>query len=178
MEDENEIHTVKNNKAFLFFGRFLAILLIFVLTMGIGGIFLGRQNSLGTFIFDYGDFSIKLPIIYPLAVILIAISMCLVLIKIINIWIEILKSFQKDKYFCLENLEGLKRSAFLLSGFTILQLLLNLIFNYLNVENVSELFNFSIKKYLTNITLLTFNYLAIIVFKKGIDIQKENEEII
>ena len=61
---------------------------------------------------------------------------------------------------------------------TIFQLLINLIINYLNIANVSGLFDFSIKNYLVNVLFLILNYLLIIIFKKGEHIQKENEEII
>ncbi|AND80110.1 hypothetical protein [Streptococcus pantholopis] len=165
-------------KSVLVFFKCLAILLIYTLAVGIVGVFLGGQNSHGVFSLDYGNFTVKLPIIYPLLVLLAAMSMCLILTRIINIWIKILKNFQKDRFFCLENLKGVKKSAFLLSGLTLLHFFLNLLFNYLNVGNVSELFDLSIKNYLINIIFLAFNYLAIIVFKKSFDIQKENEEII
>ena len=66
-----------------------------------------------------------------------------------------------------KNLKYLKKSFLFLLGLTIFQLSINLIFNYLNIDNVSGLFDLSIKNYFVNISFLILNYLLIIVFKKG-----------
>lgn len=86
--------------------------------------------------------------------------------------------FSDGKYFNFKNLEYLKKSFLFLLCLTIFQLSINLIFNYLNIDNVSGLFDLSIKNYFVNISFLILNYLLIIVFKKGEKIQKDNEEII
>ena len=86
--------------------------------------------------------------------------------------------FSDGKYFNFKNLKYLKKSFLFLLGLTIFQLSINLIFNYLNIDNVSGLIDLSIKNYFVNISFLILNYLLIIIFKKGEHIQKENEEII
>ena len=162
----------------LSFVRYLIFLLIFLLLVGVAGIFFGGQNSQGNFIFDYGDFIIEAPIIYPLLILIMAIVICFIFIKLLGIWSRLLLEFSNDKYFKIKNLKYLKQSFLFLISSTILQLLINLVINILNIDNVSSLFDFSIKNYLINILFLALNYFLIIVFKKGYYIQKENEEII
>ena len=107
-----------------------------------------------------------------------AIVICFIFIKLLGIWSRLLLEFSNDKYFKIKNLKYLKQSFLFLISSTILQLLINLVINILNIDNVSSLFDFSIKNYLINILFLALNYFLIIVFKKGYYIQKENEEII
>ena len=56
--------------------------------------------------------------------------------------------------------------------------IVNLIFNYLSVENVSEVFDFSLKNYVVHTVFILFNAILIIVLEKGKNIQKENEDFI
>ena len=49
----------------LSFARYLIFLLIFLLLVGVAGIFFGGQNSQGNFIFDYGDFILKHQLFIP-----------------------------------------------------------------------------------------------------------------
>lgn len=162
----------------LSFIRYLIFLLIFLLLIGVVGIFFGGQRNQGNFIFDYGDSIIKAPIIYPLLVLFMTIAISIIIIKLLKIWSSLLSDFSNGKYFNTENLKYLKQSFLFLISSTFLQFLINLIINFLNIDNVSGLFDFSIKNYLVNILFLILNYLLIIVFKKGYHLQKENEEII
>ncbi|WP_447463499.1 hypothetical protein [Streptococcus macedonicus] len=54
----------------------------------------------------------------------------------------------------------------------------NLIFNFLNLEHVSDLFELSLKDYWFNIVLLVVNYIGILVIKHGVQLQKDYDEII
>ena len=54
----------------------------------------------------------------------------------------------------------------------------NLIFNFLNLEHVSDLFELSLKDYWLNIVLLVVNYIGILVIKHGVQLQKDYDEII
>ena len=158
--------------------QYVIWLLVFLLLIGVVGIFFGGQTSHGSFILDYGDFIINIPIIFPLLVLFMTIAMCFIVIKLLKIWSILLIDFSDGKYFNFKNLKYLKKSFLFLLGLTIFQLSINLIFNYLNIDNVSGLFDLSIKNYFVNISFLILNYLLIIVFKKGEKIQKDNEEII
>lgn len=162
----------------LSFTRYLIFLLIFLLLIGVVGVLFGGQRSQGNFIFDYGDSIVKTPIIYPLLVLFMAIAICFVVVKLLEIWSRLLLEFCNDTYFNANNLKYIKHSFLFLISLTLLQFFINLIINFLNVDNVSGLFDFSIKNYLFNILFLMLNYLLIIVFKKGQHLQKENEEII
>lgn len=86
--------------------------------------------------------------------------------------------FSKGQFFSVENLKKLKRSMIFLVLVTAIQLLINLIFNYLSVENVSEVFDFSLKNYVVHSVFILFNAILIIVLEKGKNIQKENEDFI
>ena len=158
--------------------QYVIWLLVFLLLIGVVGIFFGGQTSHGSFILDYGNFIINIPIIFPLLVLFMTIAMCFIVIKLLKIWSILLIDFSDGKYFNFKNLKYLKKSFLFLLGLTIFQLSINLIFNYLNIDNVSGLFDLSIKSYFVNISFLILNYLLIIVFKKGEKIQKDNEEII
>lgn len=46
--------------------QYVVWLVVFLLLVGVAGIFFGGQRSHGNFIFDYGSFIIKVPIIFPL----------------------------------------------------------------------------------------------------------------
>lgn len=146
--------------------------------MGVIGIFFGGQRSHGKFIFDYGDFIIRAPIIYPLLVLLMTVAMCFITIKLLKIWGILLLEFSDGRYFNVENVKAIKKSFLFLVSLTTVQLITNLILNHLNIGDVSGLFDFSIKNYLVNILFLLLNYLLIIIFKKGEHIQNDNEEII
>lgn len=158
--------------------QYVIWLLVFLLLIGVVGIFFGGQTSHGSFILDYGNFIINIPIIFPLLVLFMTIAMCFIVIKLLKIWSILLIDFSDGKYFNFKNLKYLKKSFLFLLGLTIFQLSINLIFNYLNIDNVSGLFDLSMKNYFVNISFLILNYLLIIVFKKGEKIQKDNEEII
>ena len=158
--------------------QYVIWLLVFLLLIGVVGIFFGGQTSHGSFILDYGNFIINIPIIFPLLVLFMTIAMCFIVIKLLKIWSILLIDFSDGKYFNFKNLKYLKKSFLFLLGLTIFQLSINLIFNYLNIDNVSGLFDLSIKNYFVNISFLILNYLLIIIFKKGEKIQKDNEEII
>lgn len=158
--------------------QYVIWLLVFLLLIGVVGIFFGGQTSHGSFILDYGNFIINIPIIFPLLVLFMTIAMCFIVIKLLKIWSILLIDFSDGKYFNFKNLKYLKKSFLFLLGLTIFQLSINLIFNYLNIDNVSGLFDLSIKNYFVNISFMILNYLFIIVFKKGEKIQKDNEEII
>lgn len=158
--------------------QYVVWLVVFLLLVGVAGIFFGGQRSHGNFIFDYGNFIIKVPIIFPLLTLFMTIAICFITIKLLKIWSILLLYFSDGKYFNTENLKYIKNSFLFLLSLTIFQFIINLIINYLNTANVSGLFDFSIKNYLVNVLFLILNYLLIIVFKKGEHIQKENEEII
>ena len=158
--------------------QYVIWLLVFLLLIGVVGIFFGGQTSHGSFILDYGNFIINIPIIFPLLVLFMTIAMCFIVIKLLKIWSILMIDFSDGKYFNFKNLKYLKKSFLFLLGLTIFQLSINLIFNYLNIDNVSGLFDLSIKNYFVNISFLILNYLLIIVFKKGEKLQKDNEEII
>lgn len=87
-------------------------------------------------------------------------------------------NFQKDFYFNSENITYLSKILRYLLIVTGIQLAVNLIFNFLNLEHVSDLFELSLKDYWFNIVLLVVNYIGILVIKHGVQLQKDYDEII
>ena len=144
----------------------------FLLFLGIVGVLFGGQRSHWMFTFDYGDSIINVPIIFPLVILILLIIILVFIIQLLKIWSKLLFGFS------VENLKKLKRSMIFLVLVTAIQLLINLIFNYLSVENVSEVFDFSLKNYVVHSVFILFNAILIIVLEKGKNIQKENEDFI
>ena len=128
----------------------------FLLFLGIVGVLFGGQRSHWMFTFDYGDSIIDVPIIFPLVILILLIIIFVFIVQLLKIW----------------------RSMIFLVLVTAIQLLINLIFNYLSVENVSEVFDFSLKNYVVHTVFILFNTILIIVLEKGKNIQKENEDFI
>ncbi|MDU7210359.1 MAG: DUF2975 domain-containing protein, partial [Streptococcus sp.] len=91
---------------------------------------------------------------------------------------KLLMNFQKDSYFNSENITYLSKTLRCLLIATGIQLAVNLIFNFLNLEHVSDLFELSLKDYWLNIVLLVVNYIGILVIKHGVQLQKDYDEII
>ena len=150
----------------------------FLLFLGIVGVLFGVQRSHWMFTFDYGDSIINVPIIFPLVILILLIIILVFIIQLLKIWSKLLFGFSKGQFFSVENLKKLKRSMIFLVLVTAIQLLINLIFNYLSVENVSEVFDFSLKNYVVHSVFILFNAILIIVLEKGKNIQKENEDFI
>ncbi len=158
--------------------RYLIWILIFIMFIGIAGVLFGGQRNHWTFTFDYGDFITKVPIMIPLSILILLITISIFIIQLLKIWSELLFVFSDGQYFSDENLKKLKKSMIFLVLVTVFQFIINLIINYLNVENVSAVFDFSIKNYLVHAAFMLFNSILIIVLEKGSNIQKENEGFI
>ncbi|MCF1284496.1 hypothetical protein [Streptococcus sinensis] len=99
--------------------QYVIWLLVFLLLIGVVGIFFGGQTSHGSFILDYGNFIINIPIIFPLLVLFMTIAMCFIVIQLLKIWSILLIDFSDGKYFNFKNLKYLKKSFLFLLGLTI-----------------------------------------------------------
>ena len=61
---------------------------------------------------------------------------------------------------------------------TICQIISKLVFNYLKVDNISSVFNLTIKDYLTNIILMVIVFSSMIIFDTGKSLKEDSESII
>ena len=62
--------------------------------------------------------------------------------------------------------------------FTGIQLLVNILLNFSKIANTSSLFDLYFKDYLVNIVFIIINDIAIVVLKRGYELQKDRDEII
>ena len=61
---------------------------------------------------------------------------------------------------------------------TICQIISMLVFNYLKVDNISGVFNLTIKDYLTNIILMVIAFSSMMIFNSGKSLKEDSESII
>lgn len=158
--------------------RYFLWVLILVLIIGILGILFGGQRRDWTFIFDYGEYSVKTSVFFPLISLLLVIILIVFIERLLKIWSKLLFLFGNGEYFKEENISLLKKSVIFLTLITVIQFVLNIVFNIFSVENTSNIFDFSIKSYLGPIIMLILNLMFIVLLKNGQKLKKENEEFI
>ena len=140
--------------------RYLAIIVMF---LGILGVFLDGWSQNGMLTLDYGSQIAQVPIWFPMLILLLAAAIFYMVVMIMRALDKLLMNFQKDSYFNSENITYLSKILRCLLIATGIQLAVNLIFNFLNLEHVSDLFELSLKDYWFNIVLLVVNYIGILV---------------
>lgn len=155
--------------------RYLAIIVMF---LGILGVVLDGWNQNGMLTLDYNSQIAQVPIWFPMLILLLAAAIFYMVVMIMRALDKLLMNFQKDSYFNSENITYLSKTLRCLLIATGIQLAVNLIFNFLNLEHVSDLFELSLKDYWLNIVLLVVNYIGILVIKHGVQLQKDYDEII
>lgn len=158
--------------------RYLSIAGIFVMLLGIFGVFFAGQNHDGHFTLDYGYRSVQVSVWFPILVLIITIILFYLLFWMMLSLDKLLTNFQKEAYFCSENIDSLSKVLLYQVLFTGVQLLINMSFKYFQMENVSSIFDLSFKDYLVNIFLIIINDVAIVVLKRGYQLQKDHDEII
>ena len=158
--------------------RYLSIAGIFVMVLGICGVFFAGQNHDGNFTLDYGYRSVQVSIWIPILVLIMTIILFYLLFRIMLALDKLLINFQEEAYFCSENIDLLSKVLLYQVLFTGIQLLINITFNHFQVGNVSNFFDLSFKDYLVNILLIIINDVAIVVLKRGYQLQKDHDEII
>lgn len=158
--------------------RYLAIIGIIVMFLGILGVVLDGWNQNGMLTLDYSSQIAQVPIWFPMLILLLAAAIFYMVVMIMRALDKLLMNFQKDSYFNSESITYLSKILRCLLIATGIQLAVNLIFNFLNLEHVSDLFELSLKDYWFNIVLLVVNYIGILVIKHGVQLQKDYDEII
>ena len=91
---------------------------------------------------------------------------------------RLLINFQDEEYFYSENINLLSKVLLYQILFTGIQLLVNILLNFSKIADTSSLFDLSFKDYLVNIVFIIINDIAIVVLKRGYELQKDRDEII
>lgn len=110
---------------------------------------------------------------------------CLVALAIIACLFIIMYALHKmigniyeQHYFVSQNLMYLKQILISITGFTILQFISQLFFAQLHLYNVSDVFSESWPSVIGNILLLAIVYTIYVVFKYGIYLQEDSNNVI
>lgn len=158
--------------------RYLAIIGIIIMFLGILAAILDGWSQNGVLTLDYGPQTAQVPIWFPILILLLVAAIFDMVVMIMRALDKLLMNFQKDSYFNSENITYLSKTLRCLLIATGIQLAVNLVFNFLNLEHVSDLFELSLKDYWFNIVLLVVNYIGILVIKHGVQLQKDYDKII
>ncbi|CYU91077.1 membrane protein [Streptococcus suis] len=124
--------------------------------------------------------SLQLDIPLPIIVIILIISILLVacFIYMATILKKLLINFQTGTIFSTENVFYTKIILGTLIVWTSIQFASAFFLSYLDLENVSALYDFSLSDYFINGVLIIIALLAKMVLEKGVLLQAENDEII
>lgn len=91
---------------------------------------------------------------------------------------KILVNLEKKEYFSDLNSKYSKNILIAILILTICQIISKLVFNYFKVENISGVFNLTIKDYLTNIIFMVIAFSSMIIFDTGKSLKEDSESII
>ena len=91
---------------------------------------------------------------------------------------KILVNLEKKDYFSDLNSKYTKNILIAILILTICQIISMLVFNYFKVDNVSGVFNLTIKDYLTNIIFMVIAFSSMIIFDTGKSLKEDSESII
>ncbi|MGQ7538400.1 DUF2975 domain-containing protein [Streptococcus suis] len=124
--------------------------------------------------------SLQLDVPFPIIVIILIISILLVacFIYMATILKKLLINFQTGTIFSTENVVYTKIILGTLIVWTSIQFASAFFLSYLDLKNVSDLYDFSLSDYFINGVLIIIALLAKMVLEKGVLLQAENDEII
>ncbi len=91
---------------------------------------------------------------------------------------KILVNLDKKDYFSDLNSKYSKNILIAILILTTCQIISKLVFNYFKVDNVSGVFNLTIKDYLTNIIFMVIAFSSMIIFDTGKSLKEDSESII
>ena len=91
---------------------------------------------------------------------------------------KILVNLEKKDYFSDLNSKYSKDILIAILILTICQIISKLVFNYFKVDNISGVFNLTIKGYLTNIIFMVIAFSSMIIFDTGKSLKEDSESII
>lgn len=91
---------------------------------------------------------------------------------------KILVNLEKKDYFSDLNSKYSKNILIAILILTTCQIISKLVFNYFKVDDVSSVFNLTIKDYLTNIILMVIAFSSMMIFNSGKSLKEDSESII
>lgn len=91
---------------------------------------------------------------------------------------KILVNLEKKDYFSDLNSKYSRDILIALIILTICQIISMIVFNYFKVDNVSSVFNLTIKDYLTNIIFMVIAFSSMMIFNSGKSLKEDSESII
>ncbi|MDU4731727.1 DUF2975 domain-containing protein [Finegoldia magna] len=91
---------------------------------------------------------------------------------------KILVNLEKKDYFSDLNSKYSKNILIAILILTTCQIISKLVFNYFKVDNVSGVFNLTIKDYLTNIIFMVIAFSSMLIFNSGKSLKEDSESII
>ncbi|MBY5021064.1 DUF2975 domain-containing protein [Streptococcus suis] len=124
--------------------------------------------------------SLQLDVPLTIIVIILIISIILVacFIYLATVLKKLIINFQKGTIFSTENVVYTKIILGTLIVWTSIQFASAFFLSYLDLKNVSDLYDFSLSDYFLNGVLIIIALLAKMVLEKGVLLQAENDEII
>ncbi|MFH6626577.1 DUF2975 domain-containing protein [Streptococcus suis] len=124
--------------------------------------------------------SLQLDVPLTIIVIILIISIMLVacFIYLATVLKKLIINFQKGTIFSTENVVYTKIILGTLIVWTSIQFASAFFLSYLDLKNVSDLYDFSLSDYFINGVLIIIALLAKMVLEKGVLLQAENDEII
>ncbi|HFI0039939.1 TPA: DUF2975 domain-containing protein [Streptococcus suis] len=124
--------------------------------------------------------SLQLDVPLTIIVIILIISIILVacFIYLATILKKLIINFQKGTIFSTENVVYTKIILGTLIVWTSIQFASAFFLSYLDLKNISDLYDFSLSDYFINGVLIIIALLAKMVLEKGVLLQAENDEII
>ncbi|MBO4127614.1 DUF2975 domain-containing protein [Streptococcus suis] len=124
--------------------------------------------------------SLQLDVPLTIIVIILIISIILVacFIYLATVLKKLIINFQKGTIFSTENVVYTKIILGTLIAWTSIQFASAFFLSYLDLKNVSDLYDFSLSDYFINGVLIIIALLAKMVLEKGVLLQAENDEII
>lgn len=91
---------------------------------------------------------------------------------------KIIENLKKEEYFSKQNSDYCKDILFAIAILTACQISARLLFNYMQVTDVSAIFDLSLGDYLVNIVFALVAFCAALLFDKGRLLQEDSESII
>lgn len=91
---------------------------------------------------------------------------------------NILINFQNKEYFSKDNSKYSREILIAIIILTVCQISAHIVFNYMRVTDVSEIYNLSAKDYFFNIILGIIAFVAMILFQNGKILKDDSESII
>lgn len=127
---------------------------------------------------QFADLNTNLSVWFLVLSCLVALAVITCLFIIMYAIYKMIGNIYKQHFFVSQNLTYLKLILISITSFTILQLISQLFFAQVHVYNVSDVFSDSSPSLIGNILLLAIIYTLYVVFKYGISLQDDSNNVI